>query len=102
MIEPKKLLETASEIVNGERQRAYGHPLENHRATAEMWSAWLNRRLDCDFIRLEATDVCWLNVLQKASRQANMDTDDNLVDVVGYVLNMAMINEKQAKGVGEE
>lgn len=88
------ILAEASKVVNGDRQHAYGHPADNHGCTAEMWSAYLSRKYRAP-ITLDAEDVCWLNVLQKISRHANRPKDDNLVDAVGYILNIEMIHERE-------
>lgn len=95
----KEILAKASEIVNGDRQRDYGHPRDNHGCTADIWTAYISRRVSatcaddaCEF-RLTTRDVCMMNILQKISRDANMSKDDNLVDIVGYSLNAAMIDE---------
>jgi hypothetical protein len=86
------VLTEADEIVNGARQDTYGHPADNHGCTAEMWTAYLNRKYDID-LDLDTRDVCWLNVLQKISRDAHLEKRDNLVDVVGYVANIEIIDD---------
>jgi hypothetical protein len=75
----------ASDTVHA-RMETYGPPIENHGCTAELWSAWLHRRFG---VRLDLTapDVCWLNVLQKLSREANLPQRDNAVDVIGFAIN---------------
>jgi hypothetical protein len=75
------------------RMAAYGPPAVNHGCTADLWTAYLRRRglLDEDCQGLDAEDVCWLNVLQKISREANERKRDNLVDVVGYAVNVDLI-----------
>jgi hypothetical protein len=85
----KEIIEQAQVVVSGDRQKDYGHPKANHTCTAQMWSAWLSRKYDIPIV-VDTEDVCWMNILQKASRQANKSKDDNAVDVVGYVLNDAM------------
>jgi len=87
-----KVLREADEIVNGDRQDTYGHPLDNHGCTAELWTAYLNRKYDLDF-DLDARDVCFLNILQKISREANFEKKDNLVDIVGYIANIEIIDD---------
>ena len=79
-------LSRAAEIVGGSRCETYGRPIDNHSCTAALWSAWLSRRLRTP-ITLTATDVCWFNILQKCSREANKHDDDNPVDVCGYAQN---------------
>jgi hypothetical protein len=80
----------ASEIIE-ERGRGYGPPSENHSCTADLWSSYLERRYGYGMI-LDAEDVCWLNILQKISRQANTRKRDNLLDVIGFAINVDMLD----------
>lgn len=77
-----------------ERGRDYGHPAENHDCTAALWNSYLHRRYGrrYEVPRLDAEDVCVLNVLQKISRQAHTRKRDNLVDIIGFVINMDMLD----------
>ena len=88
---PGSLLDEAKDIVTGARARDYGPPDENYAATAAMWTAYLHRRFDSqddpDFGVLDARDICWLNILQKASRDAYARRRDNLVDAAGFAEN---------------
>ena len=72
------------------RGRFYGHPNENHGATADMWSTYLNRKFGTK-IQLDARDVCMMNVTQKVSRDANRPKRDNLLDIAGYAENAERI-----------
>lgn len=85
------VLDEAARIVDGDRNAAYGDPAGNHGTTAALWTAYLRRRgvLTGD---LDARDVCWLNVLQKASRDAHDRRRDNLVDVAGYMRNAEIVS----------
>jgi Domain of unknown function (DUF6378) len=48
---------------------------------------------------ITAEDVCWMMMLLKVSRQINLPTKDNLVDIVGYARNIEMIDEeRRARG----
>lgn len=87
---PENVLEEAARITSGDRNQAYGHPLDNHSRTAGLWSAYLG-------VEITPRDVCWLNVLQKASRDVNKEGRDNLVDAAGYVRNAEMIDEEIAR-----
>ncbi len=89
-------LDEAAEIVNGDRNKFYGHPLDNHGCTADMWSAYLSRRFGVSVL-VTPEDVCVLNILQKTSREANMPKRDNLVDIIGYSLNVEMIEDERAR-----
>jgi hypothetical protein len=95
------ILQEADAITSGDRQKAYGHPSNNHGCTAEMQQAYLERReAACqakgEMFLLDARDVCMLNIIQKISRDANMRQRDNLIDIVGYARNMEMIEEYDA------
>lgn len=90
----RNVMEEANDIVNGDRQESYGHPLHNHSVTAAMMSFFLTRKYSKQVL-LDAEDICWFNVFQKISREANMAKRDNLVDVIGYVANIEMIREKK-------
>jgi len=96
------ILKTAESIVNGDRRRDYGHPRDNHGCTAALWRAYLLRRGNAleagGCVSVDAYDVCMLNILQKISRAANRRTDDTLVDIVGYALNAAMVQDATLTG----
>jgi hypothetical protein len=77
-----------------ERGDSYGSPAENHQLTADLWSAWMSRRLRKD-IKFSAEDVCMLNCLQKQSRLAFKTKDDSWFDLAGYAENVAMIRPDQ-------
>lgn len=92
----KNILEQALEITSGDRNKFYGHPLDNHSNTAEFWSGYLFRKFG---VRLALTprDVCLMMVLLKVSRDANSEKLDNLVDIVGYTRNIEMIDEERKR-----
>ena len=84
-------LEKAAAIVNGDRQRDYGHPKDNHGCTAAMFAAYLHRRGGV----VDAEAVCVFNLLQKVSRLANTPGHpDSLTDIIGYALNIAMLMDQ--------
>lgn len=85
------ILDEAAEITAVDRQKAYGHPADNHGATAAMWSAYLGKRLGAP---LTARDVCLMQIMVKVSREANAPKRDNLVDICGYARNAEMIEER--------
>lgn len=84
------ILTEADRLIHAERNKTYGHPLENHGRTAALWSAYLG-------VQITAEQVCYLNILQKVSRTASgvphRDTD---VDIAGYAGNVEMIQDKRA------
>jgi hypothetical protein len=116
------VLEEAAAIVEGARLKNYGRPKDNHRCTAELMTVYLRRRFERlfeawieaqvtmerreEFIpwarklldevcKLDARDVCWLNIVQKASRDANARTRDNLVDTAGYAENADRVTRRE-------
>lgn len=93
-VRPESVLDEAARIVDGDRNAAYGDPNGNHGCTAAMWTAYLTRRgLLIDGLALDARDVCMLNVLQKASRDAHWRQRDNLTDIAGYVRNAEIVSD---------
>ena len=84
--EKETILEEASELVDGDRQEDYGHPIDNHTRTAKMWSALLG-------VEVTAEQVCLCMVALKLSRQCHKPKRDNLVDGCGYLRNVEMIEE---------
>jgi hypothetical protein len=89
----KNYLQTADDIIHGARNRAYGHPLDNHSRTAQMWGAYLG-------IPLTPEQVCDMNALQKLSRNASGQMhEDNDVDVAGYMGNKEMIRDERLRRV---
>lgn len=47
-----EILNTASELINGERDRVYGTPLENHQRIAGIWSVILGHRVTAQQVAL--------------------------------------------------
>ena len=90
------VLEEAQRIVYGDRQKSYGHPLDNHTCTATMLRAWVLRRFGVD-VPFDAESVCWFNILQKTSREANLPKRDNAVDVSGFAANAIMVSEERKR-----
>ena len=92
----KNILEEALRIVDGDRGKFYGHPLDNHGNTAEFWASYLKRKFGVE-INLTGRDVCLMMVLLKISRDANRPKEDNLLDICGYTRNVQMIEEEEEK-----
>lgn len=93
---PETILETAQRIVDGDRGRDYGHPMDNHSCTGDLFHAFLERKYGKKCLALLPEDVCIFNILQKIARLANTpDHLDSLVDICGYARNYQMILEKR-------
>lgn len=79
-----KLLADAERLVNGDRDNQYGDPISDFRTTAEMWSAYLTRRLGVP-VKLEPHDVAALMMCLKVSRISWVPEHvDNWADLAGY------------------
>lgn len=93
----RSVLEDASEIIDGERQKSYGHALPNHERIAALWTAWLAHR-EGDPRVLEPEDVVAMMVLVKLARLQNDPTHrDSLTDLAGYAGVWEKINDRRAE-----
>jgi hypothetical protein len=89
----------ANALVNGDRQAAYGSPLQSYEAQAKVWSGMLADKLKED---LTAEDVVLLLTAMKLRRQAHKPKRDNVVDTHGYMLVLAHVEEgRKARGEGQ-
>lgn len=87
--EPKKktnVAEEAIEVVCGERQESYGHPVVNFSNIARLWGAYRG-------VAFSAQDVAMMMILLKIARNMNSKKRDNLVDICGYALTAEMIDD---------
>jgi hypothetical protein len=94
--QPKKeetALEEAHRIVNGARQKAYGHPLDDFSKTAKMWEGIIGVPITPEQIAL-----CMIAV--KISRLRNTpDHRDSIVDIAGYTATYEMVQtERKRRG----
>lgn len=90
MSRAKRFLDDVLGLVTGPRQQAYDHPSANHTQTADLWSAYLRRKLKEP---IDARDVCWMQNLLKASRDSHHRQRDNLLDGAGYLSNADSLDE---------
>ena len=86
------ILDEAARITSGTRNKEYGEPKDNHKCTANLWNTYLTRKYAIYDIEISERDVCILNILQKISRDANMEKRDNLVDICGWARNIEMLD----------
>lgn len=84
------ILEEANNLVYGDRQKDYGHPLSDFTRTAKMWEAILGFPVSA-----EQVGLCMIAV--KISRQVNRPKRDNLVDAAGYAATVAMCIDERAR-----
>lgn len=84
------ILEKADEITKGQRKHDYGSAEVNHTRTANLWNTYLTAKYNTS-IELTAEDICYLNILQKITRDMQKAKSDNLVDIAGYARNIEII-----------
>lgn len=77
------ILIRADALINGDRRRDYGHPLENFSRVAEYWSAYLTTRGGPPR-PLTAEDVAHMMIMLKIARGAQGYNDDTYMDIAGY------------------
>lgn len=76
--ERTKILQEASELINGQRQSDYGTPRANFSAIAAMWSAYLGADI-------EPRDVANMMALLKIARLRMANHRDSATDGCGYL-----------------
>jgi hypothetical protein len=90
------VLEEAQRIVHGERNKDYGHPLDDFTRTAEMATGLFRGKL-LQGAKFTAEDVGLFQVLVKLSRQMNSPKRDNMVDTAGYAGTVQMCIEERER-----
>jgi hypothetical protein len=90
MNDPRDIAAYAAELVSGERQAAYGHPLDNFTRAAQIWGVILG----CE-VTPEQVSLCMVGM--KIAREVNQTKPDTVVDGIGYFLTLNMIREERAR-----
>jgi hypothetical protein len=93
-IQMSNIIDTATNLVNSDRQIDYGHPAEDFTRIAGILNALgFSRKLHSKDKPIEATDVPIMMIAVKLSREMNKHKDDNLVDIIGYTKCLDMVHE---------
>ena len=79
----RTILQEATELVDGDRQKAYGPPSESFEHIAQVWSIILRPKMNRTF-GVSPQDVALMMVGLKLCRQAFKPSRDNLVDMAAY------------------
>lgn len=82
------ILEEANQLVNGDRNKDYGSPLEDFTRTARLWSVILG-------VEVTPEQVGMCMILLKVSRQCNKHKRDNLVDIAGYAHTLEKVFDEK-------
>ena len=78
-------LETAIHLTGGDRNESYGPPYDNLSDCAEMWNAYINTKVGCLTVQLDAEDVAWMMTLVKMTRSFQPGYHpDNYTDAAAY------------------
>lgn len=101
---PKTILEEAKELVYGDREKAYGHPIIDFTATAHIWTGLLLNKLDTGKA-ISAKDVALCMAGLKLSRESRNPRRDNRVDAIGYVITADRVeralDDQRTKGLSK-
>ena len=90
MNDPRDLAALAAELVCGDRNNEYGHPLDDFSRAAMIWSAILGVEVTAEQVAL-----CMVGV--KIAREVHRPKRDTIVDGIGYFLTLAMVREERAE-----
>lgn len=87
----QQLCEDAIRLITGDREADYGHPKVNLKNIANIWSAHLGNNV-------MPKDVCLMMAELKIARLKNVsmpvrDQRDTVVDILGYILLLARLEE---------
>jgi|DEB0MinimDraft_10_1074344.scaffolds.fasta_scaffold01320_10 hypothetical protein len=86
-----EILDTAKQLINGERQQHYGSPKDSFARIGDLWTAYLG---DAIAVRISAVDAANMLALLKIARLANGPHQDSFIDACGY---MALAGEMGSK-----
>lgn len=90
------ILQEAQRLVHGERNKDYGHPLDDFTKTAALWTAILSDKLKPGR-SITAEEVGMAMICVKLSRQLNRPKRDNMTDAAGYAATVQMCVEERER-----
>lgn len=94
----ESILQEAHRLTHGDRNNAYGHPLDDYTKTAAFWTIALRGAGVLRDGAEVAPDLAALMMcLVKVSRQLNAPKRDNMTDLAGYAWCVYEIIEEAAR-----
>ena len=85
------ILDKVKNIVNGDRLDSYGLPKESFQRIADYWNVYMNHTIgDGDIL---PKDVAIMMALFKLAREENKHKEDNIVDMLAYILLYDKVRE---------
>ena len=87
------ILEEALKVSGENRQRDYGHPLENHERIAAVWNVVLGKKLKAGE-SISPREVVWCMIGVKLAREVASPKYDNGLDCAGYVNCLDLIDQR--------
>lgn len=94
MSDAETILQEAQRLVHGDRGADYGHPIDDFRRTAGMWSALWREKL-LPHATLGPEDVAMGMICLKMSREQYRPKRDNRTDIAGYAETLDMVRQRQ-------
>lgn len=91
------ILEEATRLTSGDRNKDYGHPNDDFKCTIDMFNAFLQHKYKSHSIHngipvhIEPSDHAIYMILTKISRHANKPKRDNCVDIAGYARTLTIV-----------
>jgi hypothetical protein len=80
--ERQAVLDEAGELIHGDRNVAYGPPMQNFQRIADLWNTYLDDQLKAPIL---PSQVGWMSMLIKVARNIEAPKRDNAVDAAGYI-----------------
>jgi hypothetical protein len=90
MMTPQEIADYAVNLVSGDRQNDYGHPIDDFSRAGKIWEAILGVPVSAEQVAL-----CMVGV--KIAREVNRQKLDNAVDGIGYFLTLTMVQQERAE-----